>query len=140
MTGIQMRSLYGLTYLLFKHGTLTNRRVKIVLQEFIYRTVLTQLVQLIFFTMSGFSYTMIYGKFFYPFFMVCLTPLQFWIEGVTHCDYGYAIFHRIFGEYKHNQTQKLQVLSYLLVILTATADASVFAIFYFMSSSEDSDL
>ena len=97
-----MRGLYPLTYLLFKHGTLANRRVKIVFDEFLYRTALTMIVQIIFFIATGFSHTDIYGKLFYPFFMVCLTPAQFWIEAITHQGYGYNILYRIFGEYKHN--------------------------------------
>ena len=69
-----MKNTYGLTYLLFKHGTLAHCRTKVVLDEFIYRTILTLIVQLFVFVMSGFSYTVIYGKFFYPFFMAFLTP------------------------------------------------------------------
>lgn len=34
-TDVQMRNLYGLTYLFFKHGTLAHRRAKVVLTEFI---------------------------------------------------------------------------------------------------------
>ena len=34
--------------------------------------------------------------------MAVLTPIQFWLEGISHTDYGYAILHRIFGEYRHN--------------------------------------
>ena len=97
MTDIQMRNVYGLTYLLFKHGTMAHFRTKVVLDEFIYRTVVTMLIQLFVFVISGFSFTQVYGKFFFPFFMAFLTPLQFWVEGITHCDYGYTILHRIFG-------------------------------------------
>ena len=60
-----MKNIFGLTYLLFKHGTLAHRRTKIVLEEFMYRTVLTMLVQIFLFIISGFSYVMPYGKFFF---------------------------------------------------------------------------
>jgi len=30
-TDVQMKNLYGLTYLFFKHGTLAHRRTKVVL-------------------------------------------------------------------------------------------------------------
>ena len=40
-TDVQMKNLYGLTYLFFKHGTLAHRRSKVVLIEFIQRTVMT---------------------------------------------------------------------------------------------------
>ena len=43
-TDIQMKDMFGLTYLLFKHGTLAHRRTKVVLDEFMYRTILTMLV------------------------------------------------------------------------------------------------
>ena len=99
-----MKNIFGLTYLLFKHGTLAHRRTKVVLDEFMYRTILTMLVQIFLFVMSGFSFVLPYGKFFFPFFMAFLTPIQFWLEGISHTDYGYSIFHRIFGEYRHNQT------------------------------------
>ena len=101
-TDIRMTNLYALTYLLFKHGTLTNRRIHIVFDEYLYRTALTMIVQIIFFVANGLSHTDIYGKLFYPLFMVCLTPIQFWIEAITHSDYGFHVFYRIFGEYKHN--------------------------------------
>ena len=39
-----MKDMFGLTYLLFKHGTLAHRRTKVVLDEFMYRTILTMLV------------------------------------------------------------------------------------------------
>jgi hypothetical protein len=43
-TDIRMKNLYALTYLLFKHGTLTNRRIHIVFDEYLYRTALTMIV------------------------------------------------------------------------------------------------
>ena len=99
---IQMKNMFGLTYLLFKHGTLAHRRTKVVLDEFTYRTILTMLVQIFLFVAGGFSFVLPYGQFFFPFFMAFLTPLQCWLEGISHTDYGYSIFHRIFGEYRHN--------------------------------------
>ena len=69
-----MKDMYGLSYLLFKHGTMAHRRLDKVLKEFLYRTILTMLVQLFFYIMSGFSTVLPYGSFFFATFMVVLTP------------------------------------------------------------------
>ena len=74
-TDIQMKNMYGLTYLLSKHGTLAHRRSKVVLDNFIYRTILTMLVQSFFFVTNGFSFLLPYGRFFFTFFMALLTPI-----------------------------------------------------------------
>ena len=103
-TDVQMKNLYGLTYLFFKHGTLAHRRAKVVLTEFIQRTVMTQLISIFFFFINGFSYNLPYNRFFFSFFMAIQTPIQFWMEGISHVDYGYSIVHRIFGEYRSNLT------------------------------------
>ena len=100
-----MKNLYGLTYLFFKHGTLAHRRAKVVLTEFIGRTVTTQLISIFFFFVYGFSYTLPFGRFFFSFFMAVQTPIQFLIQGISHMDYGYNIYHRIFGEYRFNLIQ-----------------------------------
>ena len=74
-TDVQMKNLYGLTYLFFRHGTLAHRRAKVVLTEFIQRTVMTQLISIFFFFVNGFSYNLPYGRFFFSFFMAIQTPI-----------------------------------------------------------------
>ena len=74
-----MKNLYGLTYLFFRHGTLAHRRAKVVLTEFIARTVTTQIIAIFFFFVHGFSYILPYGRLFFSFFMAIQTPIQFWI-------------------------------------------------------------
>ena len=38
---ITMKDIYGLSYLLFKHGSMSIRRLKRVVLEFLYQTILT---------------------------------------------------------------------------------------------------
>lgn len=40
--------------------------------------------------------------FFTMVFMHVITPLQYFIHGISHKDYGFDQFHRIFGEYTNN--------------------------------------
>ena len=100
-----MKNLYGLTYLFFRHGTLAHRRAKVVLTEFHHRTMTTQFIALFFFFLHGFSYQLPYGRIFFSFFMAIVTPIQYLVQGITHSDYGYNVFHRIFGEYRFNLIQ-----------------------------------
>ena len=88
---------------MFKHGTILHRRLRVVLNEFLYRTILLSFIQLFFFIMSGFSTVLPYGTLFFAMQVAVISPIQFLIEGLMHADYGYGIFHRIFGEYKFNK-------------------------------------
>ena len=97
---IQMDHIYGVTYLLFKHGTIAHRRVDTVLKEFLWRTSFTFMNQTFFFITSGFSVTLPYGVIFYAIFMSFISPCQYLLEGIFATDYGYGVLHRIFGEYK----------------------------------------
>ena len=74
-TDVQMKNLYGLTYLFFRHGTLAHRRAKVVLTEFIGRTVTTQLISIYFFILQGFTYQLPYGRIFFSFYMAVQTPI-----------------------------------------------------------------
>jgi len=132
-TDVQMKNLYGLTYLFFKHGTLAHRRAKVVLTEFIQRTVMTQLISIFFFFVNGFSYNLPYGRFFFSFFMAIQTPIQFWMEGISHLDYGYSIVHRIFGEYKSNLTTQLAFVDFLNVFIIGLLDGLIFISTYLFS-------
>ena len=100
---IQMDHVYGITYLLFKHGTIAHRRLDTILREILWRTAFTFMNQTFFFFTSGFSVTLPYGVMFYAIFMSFISPFQYFVEGIYATDYGYGILHRIFGEYKQNQ-------------------------------------
>ena len=80
-----------------------HRRLRVVLNEFLYRTILLSLIQLFFFVMSGFSTVLPYGQLFFATQHAVISPICFFIEGLLHADYGYGILHRIFGEYKFNK-------------------------------------
>ena len=125
-----MRDIYGISYLLFKHGTILHRRLRVVLNEFIYRTVLLSLIQLFFFIMSGFSTVLPYGPLFFATHVAIVTPILYYSEGILHSDYGYGIFHRIFGEYKFNKAHNLNFFDFGGVISSSIFDACLFCLFY----------
>ena len=134
-TDIQMKNLYGLTYMFFRHGTLAHRRAKVVLTEFIARTITTQLIAIFFFFVHGFSYTLPYGRLFFSFFMAVQTPIQYWMQGISHTDYGYNVFHRIFGEYRFNLIQQVSYKDFFEVCLSSTLDATFFMLCYFAAGA-----
>ena len=125
-----MKDIYGLSYLLFKHGSMSHRRLRRVLMEFMYRTVLTMTIHLFFFIWNGFSTVLPYGSFYFTTFMTILSPFQYFIEGVFHIEYGYKILNRIFGEYKFNAVQSLSPLDMTSTIFSAIFDACLFNLFY----------
>ena len=126
---ISMKDLYGLSYLLFKHGSLSNRRLKTVFNEFLYRTILTMLIQLSFFICNGFSTVLPYGTFYFTTFMTILTPVQYFMQGILHVDYGYGILNRIFGEYKFNIVELSKDTEIYNCIFTAVFDVMLFNLF-----------
>ena len=127
---MQIRDIYGITYLLFKHGTILHRRLRVVLNEFLYRTILLQIIQLFFFITSGFTTVLPYNQLFFATHVAFVSPLLYFFEGITHVDYGFAIFHRIFGEYKFNKTHNLGVLDFTPVILSSLFDSGLICLFY----------
>lgn len=127
---VQMRDIYGISYLLFKHGTILHRRLRVVLNEFVYRTILLSIIQLFFFIMSGFSTVLPYGALYFASHVAIISPIQYFLEGIMHTDYGYGIFHRIFGEYKFNKAHFLNVFDFSGVINSAIFDAILFCLFY----------
>lgn len=127
---VQIRDIYGISYLLFKHGTILHRRLRVVLNEFIYRTILLSIIQLFFFIMSGFSTVNPYGSLFFAAHVAIISPFLYSIEGILHTDYGYGIFHRIFGEYKFNKAHSLSLVDFQGVILSSIFDAILFCLFY----------
>lgn len=127
---VQMRDIYGITYLLFRHGTILHRRLRVVLNEFVYRTILLSSIQLFFFIMSGFSTVLPYGALYFASHVALISPVQYFLEGIMHMDYGYGIFHRIYGEYKFNKAHNMTLLDFSAVIFSAFCDAFVFCIFH----------
>ena len=125
-----MDHFYGLTYLLFKHGTLAHRRQNVVFNEVVWRTAFTFLNQAFFFAVNGYSATMPYSLVFYSAFMSFLTPAQYLIEGIFATDYGYAVLHRIIGEYKQNHQYGRLDFSVLMVMLSAGLDCALFNLVY----------
>jgi hypothetical protein len=125
-----MRDIYGISYLLFKHGTILHRRLRVVLNEFLYRTILLSMIQLFFFIMSGFSTVLPYGALFFATQVAIISPIQYFLEGIMHTDYGYGIFHRIFGEYKFNKAHNLNIFDFSGVIFSSGFDAILFCLFY----------
>ena len=136
---MQMRDLYGLGYILFKHGTVLHRRLKVVVDEFIYRTVLLSITQLFFFIMGGFSTVLPYGALFFGAHTAVFSPISCLLEGVMHTDYGYGVFHRIYGEYKFNKATP-GALEFLGVIFSAVTDAVLFCLFYAAGATYWQDL
>ena len=102
-----MQDLYGLSYLLFKHGSMLHRRLKQVTKEFVYRTCLAMCIHFTFFVCSGFSITMPLKMKYFMIFMSVLSPLMYWVEAIFHIEYGQRILHRVFGEYKNNQVNSI---------------------------------
>ena len=85
---IHMSDLFGLSYLLFKHGNTVHRRLKQVLKEYVYRTFLTMCVQLLFFTTSCFTFRMPFNKVFFAVFMSVFSPTMYFLEAIYYADYG----------------------------------------------------
>lgn len=128
---IHMTHLFGLTYLLFKHGSATHRRLKQVLKEFIYRTVLTVSIHLYYFIINAFSYRSPFQEVFYTAFMSVISPLLYFFESIFHIEYGQGIFHRVFGEYLNTMSNDVQSREILAVTFSALFDFAVFAVFIF---------
>ena len=123
-----MRDIYGISYILFHHGTILHRRLKVVLDEFLYRTILLLTVQMLFFIISGFSTVLPYKPLFFASQVAIITPIAIFFEGIMHMDYGYGIFHRIFGEYKFNKVHTLSLSDFTTSICYAFFDALLITI------------
>ena len=102
LADISMNSLYPLTYLLFKHGTLCNRRVKEVTKVLIFRTFLLALIISSYMCIHGFSASSPFKRLMIILFIVLVSPLQIVMHGFSYRDVGYQYIYRIYGEYKRN--------------------------------------
>ena len=67
--------------------------------------------------------------------MLVISPLQYFIEGILHLEYGYGIQHRIFGQYKFNKlmgiTTSDSIRNFRPTMLQAVLDACIFMILPF---------
>ena len=73
-----------------------------------------------------------YGTFFFAMLMVVLSPIQYFVQGILHVDYGFKIMNRIFGEYQFNTIKTVTTQDLISVTLSATFDAVMFNIFYYV--------
>jgi magnesium-transporting ATPase (P-type) len=103
MTDMSSTELHSLTYILFKHATYLNRRLISVINFFFYRTVLMFFITTYFICASAITPSLPFNVYFTMIFMHLMTPLQYFVFGISHKDYGFDQFHRIFGEYRNNQ-------------------------------------
>ena len=71
---IQMDHLYGIGYLLLKHGTLAHRRLGVLFDELLWRTAFTFLDQAFYFAANGHTLAMPSGLIFYAAFMTVISP------------------------------------------------------------------
>lgn len=122
MTDMNVTELHSLTYILFKHATYLNRRLIAVINFFFYRTVLMYVLMTYFICVAGMTPVLPFNIFFTMIFMHLVTPQQYFVFGISHKDYGFDQFHRIFGEYRNNQfinilsgTQALSTVSKALI-------------------------
>ena len=127
---MQIRDIYGISYLLFKHGTILHRRLRVVLDEFVYRTILLMVIHLFFFITSGFTTMIPYNQLFFAAHVAIISPILYFLEGITNTDYGYGVLHRIFGEYKFNKAQNLNFLDFTPQMLSSLFDSVLLCFFY----------
>ena len=71
-----------------------------------------------------------YNTLFFATHVALISPVLYFTEGITHMDYGYGIFHRIFGEYKFNKTHNLSIFDFTPVILSSLFDSLLLCLFY----------
>jgi magnesium-transporting ATPase (P-type) len=102
LTDINMTELHALTYIMFKHATHLNRRLRAVINFFFYRTVLMFVAMTLFIILAGLTPVLPFNVYFTMIFMHIMTPVQYFLFGISHKDYGFDQFHRIFGEYRNN--------------------------------------
>ena len=86
---IQMDYFYALTYLLFKHGTIMQRRMQVFFDEILWRTTFCFMNQALHFLVGGFSIEMPFSLIFFSAFMSVLSPAQYIIEATLATDYGF---------------------------------------------------
>mmetsp|Transcript_34051 Transcript_34051/g.44942 ORF Transcript_34051/g.44942 Transcript_34051/m.44942 type:complete len:246 (-) Transcript_34051:3574-4311(-) len=58
--------------------------------------------------------------------MAVQTPSQFWLQGISHTNYGFNVYHRIFGEYRFNLIQQVSIKDFFEVFCNSSIDALFF--------------
>jgi hypothetical protein len=124
---ITMNSLYPLTYLLFQHGSLCQRRINSATELVIYRCFLLAFVIGFYMCYHCFSASMPAKNLMMIMFMVLISPLQLILFGFSHRNVGFQYLYRIYGEYKRNFMCNLfNRLDLLIVIINAASDATIY--------------
>jgi magnesium-transporting ATPase (P-type) len=99
---LHMTDLYGLSYLMFKHGTICHRRIKKAYDLFVYRTALMDIFALTFFAVSDLTATAFIPYLWFSTFNLLITPFMFFVTGSVSQDFASNYMHRIYGEYRCN--------------------------------------
>jgi len=99
---IMMNNFYGMTYLLFRHGTFLHRRLAEATRLLIYRSFLLLFATLPFMCQNGFVSVIPFKALGLTSFVALLSPIQIIAHASTYLDIGYHCYHRVFGEYKRN--------------------------------------
>lgn len=61
--------------------------------------------------------------------MLILTPIQYFLQGISYQDFGYSILYRIFGEYKRNVEPGLKFVGSVgWTMLSGILDALIFCL------------
>jgi magnesium-transporting ATPase (P-type) len=75
MTDLNMTELHSLTYIMFKHATYLNRRLRAVINFFFYRTILMFGLTTYFICSSAMTPTLPFNAYFTMIFIHVMTPL-----------------------------------------------------------------
>ena len=97
-----MNSLYPLTYLLFKHGTICHRRISETVKIINYRTFFLGLTIGGYMSLNCFSGSLPVKNLMLIMFILLNSPFQIILFGISQKDVGYEYLYRIYGEYQKN--------------------------------------
>ena len=61
------------------------------------------------------------------------------MQGISHTDYGYNVYHRIFGEYRFNLIQQVSLKDFFEVFATSFLDAAFFMLCFFAAGALNFD-
>jgi magnesium-transporting ATPase (P-type) len=89
LTDMNISELHSLTYILFKHSSHLNRRLRALITFFLYRTVLLLTIMTFFIISAGLSEILPFQLFFTMIFTHVITPLQYFLFAISHKDYGF---------------------------------------------------
>lgn len=99
---ITMNDIYALSYLLYKHGTISYRRMNVATSLFLYRIFLITEINLLYLLQNGFSAVNPVKEWSMVLFLIVVSPLQIYLASISYKEIGADYFHRIFGEYQKN--------------------------------------